>query len=52
MLPAKRDCPGRASALLLYKKFGFVEYDRNPRGLLSRNLGYQELILMRLELKP
>ena len=40
------------SALSLYKKFGFVEYGRNPRGFLSRNLGYQELILMRLELKP
>lgn len=52
MLPAERDRPGWPSALLLYKKFGFVEYGRNLRGFLSCNLGYQELILMRLELKP
>ena len=37
-----------ASALALYKKFGFVEYGRNPKGFRSRNTGYQELVLMRL----
>ena len=37
-------------ALNLYRKFGFVEYGRNPRGFNSRYTGYQELILMRLEL--
>ena len=39
-----------ASALALYKKFGFVEYGRNPKGFRSRNTGYQELVLMRLAL--
>lgn len=39
-----------ASALALYKKFGFVEYGRNPQGFRSRNAGYQELVLMRLAL--
>ena len=39
-----------ASALALYKKFGFVEYGRNPKGFRSRNTGYQELVLMRLVL--
>ena len=38
------------SALALYKKFGFVEYGRNPKGFRSRNTGYQELVLMRLAL--
>ena len=38
------------SALALYRKVGFVEYGRNPRGFLSRISGYQELVYMRLEL--
>lgn len=38
-------------AVAMYQKAGFVEYGRNPRGFLSRTSGYQELILMRLELK-
>lgn len=37
-------------AIELYKKGGFVEYGRNPRGFKSRISGYQELVLMRLEL--
>ncbi len=39
-----------ASALALYKKFGFVEYGRNPQGFRTRNADYQELVLMRLAL--
>ena len=39
-----------ASAFALYKKFGFVEYGRNPKGFRSRSTGYQELVLMRLAL--
>lgn len=38
------------SALALYRKVGFVEYGRNPRGFNSRIGGYQELVYMRLEL--
>ena len=38
------------NAIALYKKIGFVEYGRNPRGFILRNSDYQELILMRLEL--
>lgn len=38
------------SALALYRSVGFVEYGRNPRGFRSRTSGWQELILMRLEL--
>lgn len=37
-------------ALGLYESAGFVEYGRNPRGFRSRYTGYQELVLMRLEL--
>ena len=37
-------------AVSLYQNAGFVEYGRNPRGFLSRTTGFQELILMRLEL--
>lgn len=37
-------------AISLYRKFGFVEYGRNPRGFNSRLSGYQELVYMRLEL--
>ena len=39
------------NAIALYKKMCFVEYGRNPRGFASRKSGYQELILMRLELR-
>ena len=38
-------------AIALYKKMGFVEYGRNPRGFVLRNAVYQELIMMRLELR-
>ena len=37
-------------AISLYQKAGFIEYGRNPRGFLSRTSGFQELVLMRLEL--
>lgn len=38
------------SAVALYRKVGFVEYGRNPRGFRSRLSGYQELVYLRLEL--
>ena len=38
------------NAIRLYKKHGFVEYGRNPRGFLSRDGHWKELVLMRLEL--
>lgn len=38
------------SAIALYRKCGFVEYGRNPRGFNSLTGGYQELVYMRLEL--
>ena len=38
------------SALALYESVGFREYGRNPRGFRSRTSGWQELVLMRLEL--
>ncbi len=34
----------------LYKSVGFIEYGRNPKGFRSRNIGWQENVLMRLEL--
>ena len=37
-------------ALSLYRSVGFVEYGRNPKGFFSRASGWQENILMRLEL--
>ena len=37
-------------AVSLYKKMGFVEYGRNPRGFNSRVSGYQEVAYMLLEL--
>ena len=37
-------------ALALYQSAGFVEYGRNPRGFRTRQGGWQELVLMRLEL--
>ncbi len=39
-----------ASAISLYKKVGFFEYGRNPKGFNSRISGYQELIYMKLDL--
>ena len=38
------------AALALYKSVGFEEYGRNPKGFRSRTGGWQELVLMRLEL--
>ena len=37
-------------ALSLYRRAGFEEYGRNPRGYHSTSVGYQELVHMRLEL--
>lgn len=34
----------------LYKKEGFVEYGRNPKGFHSRISGFQEVVHMLLEL--
>ena len=39
------------TAVRLYKKYGFMEYGRNPRGFLTRDGRWQELVLMRLELE-
>ena len=39
------------SALALYKSVGFVGYGRNPKGFRSRLTGWQEFVLMRLELE-
>ena len=38
------------SAVGLYESVGFVEYGRNPKGFRSRLTGWQEVVLMRLEL--
>ena len=38
------------AAIALYRSVGFVEYGRNPKGFRSRTSGWQELVLMRLEL--
>ena len=37
-------------ALELYQRAGYVEFGRNPRGFRSHNIGWQETVLMRLEL--
>ncbi len=37
-------------AVSMYRKAGFVEYGRNPKGFYSRMTGFQETIYMRLEL--
>lgn len=43
---------GNEGALAMYRKAGFVEYGRNPRGFRSRmTRDYQELVYMRLELR-
>lgn len=39
------------NALALYESVGFREYGRNPKGFRSRLSGWQELVLMRLELE-
>ena len=44
------ECAENKAALALYKSVGFVEYGRNPKGFRSRTTGWQELVLMRLEL--
>ncbi len=41
---------GNESAVQLYKKFGFTEFGRNPRGFRSRSGGWQETVYMYLEL--
>ena len=38
------------NAMALYESMGFTEYGRNPKGFRSRFSGWQELVLMRLEL--
>ena len=38
------------AAIALYESEGFVEFGRNPRGFRTRGGGWQELVLMRLEL--
>ena len=37
-------------ALSMYRKAGFVEFGRNPKGFHSRTAGFQEVIYMKLEL--
>lgn len=37
-------------AMSLYRRAGFEEYGRNPRGYWSSSTGFQELVHMRLEL--
>ena len=37
-------------ALSLYRKLGFEEFGRNPRGFVSRTSGFQELVYMLLKL--
>ena len=37
-------------AVSLYRRAGFEEFGRNPRGYKSASAGYQELVYMRLEL--
>ena len=39
------------TAISLYRSVGFTEYGRNPRGFRSRVTGWQEVVLMRLELQ-
>ena len=38
------------NALALYRSVGFQEYGRTPKGFRSRLTGWQEVVLMRLEL--
>ena len=39
---------GNERAISLYRDMGFVEFGRNPRGLNSRESGFQELVYMLL----
>ena len=39
------------SALALYESVGFVEYGINPKGFRSRFTGWQEVVLMRLDME-
>ena len=39
------------SAIALYESAGFVEYGRNPKGFRSRYTGWQEIVLMRLDME-
>ena len=39
-----------ASAIGLYRSLRFVEFGRNPLAFRSRTFGWQEVVLMRLEL--
>ena len=39
------------AALSLYESVGFVEYGRNPKGFRSRYTGWQEVVLMRLDME-
>lgn len=39
------------SAIALYESVGFVEYGRNPKGFRSRFTGWQEVVLMRLDME-
>ena len=41
---------GNERAVSLYRRAGFEEYGRNPRGYRSAAAGYQELVHMKLEL--
>ena len=38
------------TAIGIYKKFGFKEFGRNPKGFKKKTGEYQELIAMRKEL--
>ena len=38
------------TAIAMYRKAGYEEYGRNPRGFKSRLTGYQEVVYMRMEL--
>ncbi len=39
------------SAITLYDSVGFEEYGRNPKGFRSRYTGWQEVVLMRLNME-
>lgn len=39
------------TAISLYRSVGFTEFGRNPKGFRSQLSGWQELVLMRLELQ-
>ena len=38
------------NAIALYRSLGFIEFGRNPRGFITHNGKWQELVSMRLEL--